>query len=410
MSEYINNSAKREEQLKDVIRQLHAGKTVAELREQFNDLLQGATSAEIVKVEQALIAEGLPIEQVQFLCDIHVALFKQSLDQELPPEMQPGHPIYTFRAENEFAELLLRAMDEKMAQLARYGSESLRKELAADVNKLAQFTVHYLRKENLLFPILEKYNFSGPSSVMWGVHDEIRATLKKLKEEFRSIETPSKRLLDDYQALQHKMREMFYKEDHILFPSALERLQQEDWQTIYRAEEQLGFAYVSRGSDWLPAGEKQAAHQKGELEIKQEKKEMRMDELSLHVGKLTAEQVDLLLRNLPVDVTFVDENDQVAFYSQSRERIFARTPAVIGRKVQLCHPPASVDKVQHILDDFRAKKRDEADFWIQMNGKFIHIRYYAVFDDEGIYRGTIEVTQDITEIRQLQGEKRLIDD
>ena len=410
MSEYINNSAKREEQLKEVIRQLHAGKTVAELRERFNDLLQGTTSVEIVKIEQALIAEGLPIEQVQFLCDIHVALFKQSLDQQLPPEMQPGHPIYTFRAENEFAELLLHAMDEKMAQLAQYDSESLRKELATDANKLAQFTVHYLRKENLLFPILEKYNFSGPSSVMWGVHDEIRAALKKLEEEFRNTEIPLKSLVDDYQALQHKIREMFYKEDHILFPSALERLQPEDWQTIYHAEEQLGFAYVSRGSDWLPAGEKRAAHQKVELEDEHENKEMKMDELALHVGKLTAKQIDLLLRNLPVDVTFVDENDQVAFYSQSRERIFARTPAVIGRKVQLCHPPASVDKVQHILDDFRAKKRDEAGFWIQMNEKFIHIRYYAVFDDEGVYRGTIEVTQDITEIRQLQGEKRLLDD
>ncbi|NMB61723.1 MAG: DUF438 domain-containing protein [Chloroflexi bacterium] len=410
MSEYINNFSKREEQLKEVIKQLHAGKTVAELRERFNDLLQGATSAEIVKIEQALIAEGLPIEQVQFLCDIHVALFKQSLDQELPPEMQPGHPIYTFRAENEFAELLLHAMDEKMMQLAQHDSNALRKELAADMNKLGQFTVHYLRKENLLFPILEKYNFSGPSSVMWGVHDEIRTALKKLGEEFQNEETSSHHLNDAYQAVQHKIREMFYKEDHILFPSALERLQPEDWETIYRAEEQLGFAYVSRGKDWQPVTEKDTERREVESEEKPQNKEMKMDELSLHVGKLSAQQVDLLLRNLPVDVTFVDENDQVAFYSQSRERIFARTPAVIGRKVQMCHPPASVDKVQRILDDFRAKKRNEADFWIQMNGKFIHIRYYAIFDDEGVYRGTIEVTQDITKLRQLQGEKRLLDD
>lgn len=410
MSEYINNSSKREEQLKEVIKQLHAGKAVAELREEFNDLLQWATSAEVVRIEQALIAEGLPIEQIQFLCDIHVALFKQSLDQELPPEMQPGHPIYTFRAENEFAELLLHAMDGKIAQLAHHDSVSRRKELAVDVDKLGQFTVHYLRKENLLFPILEKYNFSGPSSVMWGVHDEIRAALKKLAEEFRNEETPLQHLTDGYQVLQHTIREMFYKEDHILFPSALERLQPQEWETIYRAEEQLGFAYVSRGEDWQPVGEEEIEREKVRSEEKSQNEEIKMDELALHVGKLSAQQVDLLLRNLPVDVTFVDENDQVAFYSQSRERIFARTPAVIGRKVQLCHPPASVDKVQHILDDFRAKKRAEAGFWIQMDGKFIHIRYFAVFDDEGIYRGTIEVTQDITALRQLQGEKRLLDD
>jgi len=135
-----------------------------------------------------------------------------------------------------------------------------------------------------------------------------------------------------------------------------------------------------------------------------------MEKLTLKVGNLSAQQIDLMLQNLPIDVTFVDENDEVAFYSQSRERIFARTPAVIGRKVQMCHPPASVDKVQKILDDFRTGKRSEAGFWIQMNGKFIHIRYFAVRDQEGEYMGTIEVTQDITEIQKLKGEKRLLDD
>jgi DUF438 domain-containing protein len=132
-----------------------------------------------------------------------------------------------------------------------HDSVSRRKELAVDVDKLGQFTVHYLRKENLLFPILEKYNFSGPSSVMWGVHDEIRAALKKLAEEFRNEETPLQHLTDGYQVLQHTIREMFYKEDHILFPSALERLQPQEWETIYRAEEQLGFAY-GPGEDLQP--------------------------------------------------------------------------------------------------------------------------------------------------------------
>ena len=135
-----------------------------------------------------------------------------------------------------------------------------------------------------------------------------------------------------------------------------------------------------------------------------------MKKITLKVGNLSTKQIDLLLQNLPIDVTFVDENDEVAFYSQSRERIFARTPAVIGRKVQMCHPPASVDKVQKILDDFRSEKRSEADFWIQMNGKFIYIRYFAVRDEEGAYMGTIEVTQDITRIQKLKEEKRLLDD
>ncbi len=134
-----------------------------------------------------------------------------------------------------------------------------------------------------------------------------------------------------------------------------------------------------------------------------------MTSIPLKTGALSPEQVNLLLTNLPVDVTYVDENDTVLFYAETKERIFRRTPAVIGRKVQNCHPPASVDKVVRIVEDFRSGKRDKAEFWIQMNGKFIFISYYAIRDEQGKYRGTLEVTQDLTHLRELQGERRLLE-
>jgi DUF438 domain-containing protein len=408
MSEYINNSSKREEQLKGIIKQLHAGRAFADLRDTFQDLLQGASAQEIVQIEQALIAEGLPVEQIQFLCDAHVALFKEALDAQLPPEMQPGHPIYTFRAENELAELLLHALDEKLTGLKQADSQELRDRVAADIEKLQQMNLHYLRKEHLLFPLLERYGFNGPSAVMWGIHDEIRAGWSELAGQIAAA--PVADMAAKYDALQHTMREMIYKEEHILFPNALERLTPPEWGTVYAGEAEIGFAFVTRGQDWKPQAQTKPETPLAQKNEDTNEKEMDMVELTLSVGKLSAKQVDLLLKNLPIDVTFVDENDQVAFYSQSRDRIFARTPAVIGRKVQMCHPPASVHKVQQILDDFRAGKRSEAGFWIQMNGKFIHIRYFAVRDEDGAYRGTIEVTQDITELRKLEGEKRLLDD
>ncbi len=408
MSEYINNSSKREEQLKEIIKQLHAGRAFSDLKDTFQDLLKGASAQEIVHIEQALIAEGLPVEQIQFLCDVHVALFKESLDTQLPPELQPGHPIYTFRAENEFVELLLHTLDEKIGKLKQADDKDIRVQLSANIEKLKQMNLHYLRKENLLFPILEKYGFGGPSSVMWGIHDEIRSDWLELGKLVTNSQPAQ--IFEKYEVLQHKMREMIYKEEHILFPNVLERLTSEEWGTIYAGEPEIGFAFVTRGTDWRPAAQVKPAVPVVEFIGNKNEEEMDMVELTLKVGKLSAKQVDLLLQNLPVDVTYVDENDQVAFYSQSRERIFARTPAVIGRKVQMCHPPASVHKVQKILDDFRAGKRSEAGFWIQMNGKFIHIRYFAIRDEEGVYQGTIEVTQDITEIRKLEGEKRLLDD
>jgi len=408
MSEESQDSMKREEQLKAIIQQLHAGHPFAELKSTFQDLLKGATAEEIVHIEQSLIAEGLPVEQIQFLCDAHVALFKEALDTQLPPEMQPGHPIYTFRSENEIVELLLHTLDEKIEKLKQADSKTLRDDIARDIEKLKQMDLHYQRKEHLLFPLLEKYGFTGPSAVMWGIHDEIRAGWNELSKQIADASLNG--VTKKYETLQQKIREMIYKEEHILFPNALAQLTSQDWSTIYAGEAEIGFAYVTRGEDWKPESQTKVTESPVEMKENKNKKEMDMVEINLSVGKLSAEQIDLLLQNLPIDVTFVDENDQVAYYSKTRERIFARTPAVIGRKVQMCHPPASVHKVQKILDDFRAGVRSEASFWIQMNGKFIYIRYFAVHDEEGIYRGTLEVTQDVTEIHNLTGERRLLDD
>jgi uncharacterized protein len=133
-------------------------------------------------------------------------------------------------------------------------------------------------------------------------------------------------------------------------------------------------------------------------------------EMPLDTGILTLQQINLMLRNLPVDITFVDEHDTVRYFSQSRERIFERTEAIIGRAVQNCHPPQSVHRVERILNDFRSGKRDAAEFWIQMGPKFVHIRYFAMRDAAGNYRGTIEVTQDLAPLRALEGERRLLDD
>jgi len=116
-----------------------------------------------------------------------------------------------------------------------------------------------------------------------------------------------------------------------------------------------------------------------------------------------------MLKSLPLDITFVDENDRVCYYSESKERIFPRSPAIIGREVQNCHPPASVHVVNDIVQSFREKKRDVAEFWIQLHGSFIYIRYFPVYDDEGAYRGVIEVSQDVTGIRALEGERRILD-
>jgi hypothetical protein len=193
---------------------------------------------------------------------------------------------------------------------------------------------------------------------------------------------------------------MIGKEEKVLFPMCLEMLDDADWAKVKKGEEEIGYAWIAPAPAW-PAAAGPAVPDAPAADTG--------TDLVLDTGVLTAEQIDLMLTHLPVDISFVDENDTVRYYSATAERIFPRSPGVIGRKVQNCHPPKSVDVVERILAAFRAGERDEADFWIESRGKFIHIRYLAMRDKQGTYRGTLGVTQDATALRALRGERRLLD-
>ena len=414
MSEYIDNVSKRKEQLKRALKKLHEGTPLNELRAEFADVLQNASAGEIAQIEQSLIREGLPVEEIQNLCDIHVSLFREGLDKQPTPDLMPGHPVYTFRAENELANLVLNEVKAAIVNFKINPSVEVRTTLSEKLKKLMEFEKHYARKEHYLFPYLEKYQFTGPSSVMWGIQDDIRKGWRSMWTILQSSAPSTSSLAADldkiFSPLENAIREMFYKEERILFPAALERLTQKDWEDIFDQEAEIGFAYVTRVDQWRTKAVTQSAQDKIELDQTQKGKEKQMTPVPLKTGALSPEQLNMMLTSLPVDIAYVDENDTVLFYSETKDRIFRRTPAVIGRKVQNCHPPASVDKVVRILEDFRAGKRDKAEFWIQMGGKFIYISYYAIRDAQGAYRGTLEVTQDLTHLREIQGEKRLLED
>jgi DUF438 domain-containing protein len=167
---------------------------------------------------------------------------------------------------------------------------------------------------------------------------------------------------------------------------------------VRRGEEEIGYAWIKPEAGWT-GGAGEAAEPGACVS----------GTVRLDTGVMTVEQVNMMLKHMPLDISFVDENDEVRYYSATKDRIFPRSPGVIGRKVQNCHPPKSFNMVQKILDEFRAGRRDKADFWIQMKGRFLLIQYVAVRDDKGVYKGTLEVSQDVTDIRKLEGQKRLLD-
>jgi len=398
MSELQEGSARyRQERLKEIVRDLHEGSDVKSVRRRFAELIRNVSPEEIAEMEQALIAEGVPVEQVQQVCDVHVQVFEEALGKQKKARSLPGHPVHTFVEENRAARRLLRKLRPLLRQAARGRGG---RELEQTLEELKRIEIHYQRKENQLFPVLERVGFTGPSKVMWGKHDEIRAALRELERAYR--EKDWKALRSAGAGLLRRIRRMIFMEERILFPTALRKLTESDWAEIRRGEGEIGYAWVQPGNLWDPsvalaggpadsAGAGQGA------------------EVALDVGRLTGEQLNLLLKNLPLDVTYVDEQDRVRYYSQGKERIFPRSPAVIGRGVHNCHPPASVHVVERILESFKRREKDTAEFWLTLGGRFVHIRYFALYDPQGQYRGVIEVSQDVTDIRALQGERKLLD-
>lgn len=400
MSELINNRANRQKLLEEIILELHHGKPVEEVKERFASLLNTVGATEIAEMESALIKGGMDPAEIKNLCDVHVAVFQDSLEAPQSPDTTPGHPVHTMKLENRAVEkvidlVLLPALEERDLLKLRdaYG-------------QLADLDKHYSRKENLLFPYLEKYQFTGPTSVMWGIDDDIRREIKNVsqlaKELYLQGEGPTEELLEKTRELVKNIQAMIYKEENILLPTAMEMLTEEEWGKIMEESHEIGYCLVEPGKGWKPS--------EAPKEVKEEiaQGEAPQGYLKFETGILRLEEISAIFNHLPFDITYVDKDNLVKFFSEG-DRIFTRTKAVIGRRVENCHPPASVHVVEKIVEDFKAGTRDHVDFWVQMKGMFIYIQYFAVRDKDGNFMGTLEVTQNIAPLRALEGEKRLLD-
>jgi PAS domain S-box-containing protein len=407
----LETAENRKKILKEIISRLHAGAPPEEVKEKFRQVLENISPIEIARVEEELIREGLPREEIQRLCDVHLAVFRENLEKQRL-NVPLGHPINILMEEHrimlQIAEKLS-GFSKKIQQLSDKSS------IVDEIHQIEHIAVdfrdserHYLREENVLFPILEKHGITQPPAIMWMEHNQIRERKKKLQK-----------LIEDYSALRFQdfkmqLRETaeslnallpshFFKENNILFPTALRVISEEEWSQIRREFDEIGYCCFTPPQ--LTAAPKVEEAKKAEAETILTSKET----LKFETGELSREELEAILNCLPVDITFVDKEDSVKYFNKAEKRIFVRTKAILGRKVQMCHPQKSIHIVNRILESFRAGKKDVAEFWIQMNNRLIHIRYFAVRDKNGKYLGTMEVTQDITDIKKIEGEKRLLD-
>jgi len=313
-------------------------------------------------------------------------------------KLPAGHPVKVYYEEGALIQSILSELKEVKP------SDDFEKYFNI-FNELTTIEKRFARKENQLFPYLEKHGWDGPSQGMWSFHDNLRDIIRLLnkqneEKDFEKIEQNLPFLIDGIERLMGI-------EDIRLFPNAMDLLSEDDWKEFYEGDEEIGWMLLNNPEPY-PAVEEEYVHPS------QDTKERKLsfsleDTFHYDEGYMTPEQVNLLLKFLPVDITYVDENDKVIFYNRGEDRVFPRSKGIIGREVKFCHPPKSVHMVLRIVEEFKAGTKDVAEFWINFKGRMIHIRYFAIRDKDKKYRGVIEMSQDVTDIQKLEGQQRLLD-
>jgi hypothetical protein len=407
MSELIDNGARaRKGLLRHLILQLHDGVAPGQVQKQLVRLLGQVPYGLVVEVEQELLAEGLPAQEVTRLCHLHGAALQGAIDLSAAPVAPEGHPAHTFHQENAALAVEIGALEAAAAELDPMDDLDAPGEaflaIRERLNALTDVEKHYLRKEHLLFPFLEKHGITGPPKVMWGKHDEARALLRGALDAVAAVpgnaaEARAVVGLTVKPAAQ-AIRDMIDREENILLPMALDTLDELEWWEIAQQSAEIGFCLVDPSDGWRPPS----------IPAPPATGEAKGGRIRLPTGSFSVNELEAILNALPLDATFVDAEDRVRYFTHGGERVFARSRAVLGRKVQHCHPPSSVDTVDRILEGFRSGRKDRAAFWIEMRGRFVHIEYVALRDAGGGYLGCLEVTQDLTGKRALAGEQRLL--
>ncbi len=398
MSEFTKSQSSHFEKLYVFSKSLIKGGNGKQLIEQYKNELSTITPAETMQVFDRLLNEGFDIALVKSNVGKLINVFYKSLTTN------PWNPP----SDNHFLSYLMqenRAVEKIMAEITAFNRMYLKPKsvdahrpiqtLLSLLDRLKEYELHYIKKEIILFPYIEQcFPQYMCLKIMWSFHDDFRKSLKNLTNLLKEENPDWKIMNTEMGRLYFVVLPLIFREEAIVFPVAHRAIPETSWAEMLKQSSDIGWCY-----DIKPAPPQFLLNNTLQSDTG----------VNLLTGILTNEQIILLLNHLPIDITLVDKNDTVCYFSESADRIFPRSKAILGRKVQNCHPPESVHVVNEIVEAFRNGTKSHADFWIQMKERFIHIRYFAIRDEKGMYQGTLEVSQDVTEIRELKGEQRLLD-
>ena len=391
----------RQKAILKILNFIQDGGELEEAKKMFQAAFDQVDVAEITAAERELIAQGLDPRKIQYLCNVHADVFKGNIKENKKNSEfeKPGHPVHTFKLENIVLKSLVN--DALLPDLAKWekGDKSALSKLRQELKDLAKIHYHYARKETSMFPIMTKYGITAPPKVMWGVDDKIRKLIGQANLLINQKDIDQVEVSKAIKETAHEVLEMIFKEEEIMLPMIDEVASEEDWGNVKNEEEQIGYTLIQKPMNWKP---KEKTKNDGPLSVD------KLSSLALNFaeGSLNLEQLSAILDLVPFALTFIDENDKVAYFGGGAN-IFPHSKNTIGNSVYSCHLPESIPRVKKIFDDFHQGKKDKYEFWFQPRhmGRYLYLQYFAVRKDNK-YLGCLEVAQDVTDIRSWKNEKR----
>ena len=391
----------RQKAILKILNFIQDGGELEEAKKMFQTAFDQVDVAEITAAERELIAQGLDPRKIQYLCNVHADVFKGNIKENKKNSEfeKPGHPVHTFKLENIVLKSLVN--DALLPDLAKWekGDKGVLSKLRQELKDLAKIHYHYARKETSMFPIMTKYGITAPPKVMWGVDDKIRKLIGQANLLINQKDIDQVEVSKAIKETAHEVLEMIFKEEEIMLPMIDEVASEEDWGNVKNEEEQIGYTLIQKTMNWKP---KEKPKNEGPLSID------KLSSLALNFaeGSLNLEQLSAILDLLPFALTFIDENDKVAYFGGGAN-IFPHSKNALGNSVYSCHLPESVPRVKKIFDDFHQGKKDKYEFWFKPRhmGRYLYLQYFAVRKDNK-YLGCLEVAQDVTDIRNWKNEKK----
>ena len=391
----------RQKAILKILNFIQDGGELEEAKKMFQAAFDQVDVAEITAAERELIAQGLDPRKIQYLCNVHADVFKGNIkeNKENSEFEKPGHPVHTFKLENIVLKSLVN--DALLPDLAKWekGDKGALSKLRQELKDLTKIHYHYARKETSMFPIMTKYGITAPPKVMWGVDDKIRKLIGQANLLISQKDINKAEVSKAIKETAHEVLEMIFKEEEIMLPMIDEVASEEDWGNVKNEEEQIGYTLIQKPMNWKP---KEKPKNEGTLSID------KLSSLALNFaeGSLNLEQLSAILDLLPFALTFIDENDKVAYFGGGAN-IFPHSKNALGNSVYSCHLPESVPRVKKIFDDFHQGKKDKYEFWFKPRhmGRYLYLQYFAVRKDNK-YLGCLEVAQDVTDIRNWKNEKK----